>query len=268
VAGLINALKIVGKDLKRVRIVMIGMGAANVATYRLLKQVGVSPEQIVACDRTGILHNGRSDLECRQQEFVDKWRVCCESNGDRFEGSIAQALRGADVCVAFSEPGPGVIPPEHVQDMAANAIVFACANPTPEIWPTVAREAGARIVATGRSDFPNQVNNSLAFPGIFRGVLDVRARRITDGMMLSAALELARAAEPGGIHEQRILPLMTDPELPIRLAVRIGLQAQAEGVAGSTADEVTLRRQAERMIDRAQRTLETLWRDELLAPAE
>lgn len=267
-AGLMNSLRIVGKDIHEVQIAMIGMGAANVANYRLLKQLGVAPEQIVACDRNGVLHSGRNDLEARQQEFADKWRVCCESNGNRVRGGIANAMRGADVCLAFSEPGPEIIRPEYVRSMASNSVVFACANPTPEIWPSVAQEAGARIVATGRSDFHNQVNNSLAFPGVFRGVLDVRARTITDGMMLAAVHELALVAEGGGLHEQRILPPMSDESLPVRLAVRTGLQAQADGVAAITQSEDVLERQAKWSIHRARRTLETLWHERLLGPDE
>lgn len=190
IAGLTNALKVVGKLLSNARIALIGVGAANVAVYRLLRACGVSPVAIIACDRRGTLHPGRQDLQQRQDEFRNKWPICQESNGEHVTGGIAEALRGADVCLAFSASGPGVIRPEWVRQMAAGAIVFACANPVPEIWPWEAKEAGARIVATGRSDFPNQVNNSLGFPGIFRGALDVRAKTITDEMALAASHEL------------------------------------------------------------------------------
>jgi malate dehydrogenase (oxaloacetate-decarboxylating) len=194
VAGLLNALKIVGKELNRVRIAMIGMGAANVATYRLLKAAGIDPGGVVACDSRGLLHRGRADVERRQAEFAEKWRVCQESNADQATGAIPEALRGADVCIAFARSDPTLIKPAWVKLMARDAIVFACANPLPEIWPWDAKEAGARVVATGRGDFPNQVNNSLGFPAIFRGALDVRAGAITDEMALAAANELARFA--------------------------------------------------------------------------
>lgn len=263
VAGLINALRVVGKSLGEVRIAMVGMGAANVATYRLLTQVGVSPKQIVACDRTGILHSGRTDLEAAQQEFTDKWRVCSESNVDRVTGGIAEALRGADACLAFSQPGPHTIRPEWVRAMAERAIVFACANPVPEIWPAAAREAGAAIVATGRSDFPNQVNNSLVFPGMFRGVLDVRATKITDRMMLAAMHELGAAAEPGGLSANYILPSISDRELPIRLAVATGLEAQREGIALLQLTAESIRKQAARIIERTRATLDVLGREGL-----
>lgn len=229
VAALLNALKIVGKKMDAIRIAMIGMGAANVATYRLLKVSGVNPGGVVACDSKGILYGGRHDIEERQQEFADKWKVCRETNAEGIRGTIADALRGADVCIAFS--GPGVIKPAWVANMARDSIVFACANPIPEIWPWEAKDAGVRIVATGRSDFPNQVNNSLVFPGIFRGTLDVRARTITDEMALAAAHELVRYATERGINDDDILPRMDEWEVFPRVAVATALKAQEEGVA-------------------------------------
>ncbi len=230
-AGLVNALEVVGKRLDRVRIAMVGIGAANTATYRLLKAAGVAPGRIVACDSRGTLHRGRADIEARQAEFAQKWAICTESNGDAIRDGVADALRGADVCLAFSTPGPGTIEPAWVATMARDAIVFACANPTPEIWPWAAREAGARIVATGRGDFPNQVNNSLCFPAVFRGVLDVRARTITDSMAIAAALELAAVARDAGLSDERIVPRMDEPDLYARVAAATALAAQSEGMA-------------------------------------
>ena len=139
-AALLNALKIVGKELRSVRIAMIGMGAANVATYRLLKSAGIAPRLVIACDSKGILHEGREDIQRQQGQFLEKWQVCTETNGDRVIGSIAEALRGADVCIAFSQSGPGVIRPSWIGTMARDAIVLACANPVPEIWPWEAKE--------------------------------------------------------------------------------------------------------------------------------
>ncbi len=230
-AGLLNALKVVGKELSRIKLVLVGMGAANVATYRLLKAAGVDPAGIIVCDSKGTLHRDRHDLEERQDEFRDKWRACCETNCDGVAGGIAEALRGADACIALSTPTPGTIRPEWVQRMAKGAIVFACANPAPEIWPWEAREAGARVVGTGRSDFPNQVNNSLVFPAVFRGTLDVRARTISDEMALAAAHELARFAEERGIREDDILPRMDEWEVFPREAVATALKAQEQGLA-------------------------------------
>lgn len=239
-AALTNALKISSKQLNNVRIAMIGMGAANVATYRLLVKAGVQPAAVIACDRTGILHRRRRDVEQQQSKYVDKWRICRDSNGDQIEGGVAEALRHADVCIAFSASGPAVIRPEWVGTMNRDAIVFACANPIPEIWPAAAKEAGAFIVATGRGDFPNQLNNSLSFPGIFRGVLDVRARNITEEMAVAAAAELAAAATSRGLHPEHILPRMDEWEIYPRIAAAVGMAAQVEGVAriSRTHDEL------------------------------
>ncbi|HET9215386.1 MAG TPA: NADP-dependent malic enzyme, partial [Terriglobia bacterium] len=230
-AGLLNALTITNRNPESVRIAMIGMGAANVASYRLLKAAGFKPDLIIACDSKGTLHRGRHDIEDQQHHFNDKWRVCCETNPRAVTGGIKEALRSADVCIAFSQPGPGVIRPEWVQGMAPHAIVFACANPVPEIWPDEARKAGAAIVATGRGDFPNQLNNSLVFPAMFRGVLDIRARTISNGMCIAAARELAQYASEQGIHPENILPQMDDCLVIARVAAAAAAQAQLEGLA-------------------------------------
>jgi malate dehydrogenase (oxaloacetate-decarboxylating) len=265
-AGLLNALRVVGKDLRRIKIAMIGMGAANVATYRILRASGVDPQGIVACDGQGTLHRGRQDVEAQQAAYADKWRVCCETNPDRVTGGNAEALRGADVCIAFSASGPDVIRPEWVRTMAANAVVFACANPVPEIWPWDALEAGARIVATGRSDFPNQVNNSLGFPGIFRGTLDVRARTITDGMALAAAHELAACAAEGGLSDTHIAPRMDEWQVVPRLAVATAMQAQADGVARLTKSRDELYAGAAERIIQARAATEALVRAGVIRP--
>jgi len=230
-AALLAATEVTGKSIDRIRIVMFGVGAANVATYRLLKAYGLDPKTIVACDSKGILHPGRDDIESRQLEFADKWRICRESNGDGRRGGPEAAFAGADVCIAFSRPGPGVILPEWVGTMARNAAVFAAANPVPEIFPEAAANAGARIVATGRGDFPNQLNNSLVFPGIFRGVLDVRARTISDQMAIAAAQALVAAAREKGLAADRLLPTMGDWTVPARIAGAVGEAAVAEGLA-------------------------------------
>ena len=243
-AALTNALEIVGKPFGAVRITMVGVGAANVAVYRLLTACGIDPGGVVACDTGGTLHSGREDLERRQGELSDKWRICCDSNADRVEGGIAEALRGADVCIALSTPGPGIVRPEWIREMAPDAIVFACANPVPEIWPEEAREAGARIVATGRCDFPNQVNNSLAFPGIFRGALDVRAREISDRMAIAAARELAAFARERGLRDNAILPTMEEWQVYPRIAAATALAAQDEGLTDT-------KRTRESLIDEA-----------------
>jgi malate dehydrogenase (oxaloacetate-decarboxylating) len=230
-AGLINALAIVGKRLDSVRVALVGTGAANVAVYRLLRAFGFPAAGFVACDSRGTLHRSRNDIATDRDALAEKWRLCTETNPEGIAGGIEAALDGADICIAFSQSGPSVILPAWIRHMAKDAIVFACANPTPEIWPTEARSAGARICATGRSDFPNQVNNSLAFPGIFRGILDVRARAITEEVAIAAARELAKCGAEQGLRDDHILPCMTDWRVHARVAAAAGASANRQGLA-------------------------------------
>jgi malate dehydrogenase (oxaloacetate-decarboxylating) len=229
-AALINALKVVGKKMSEVRIVFVGTGASNVACSRLIFGAGADPAKCFMVDSKGILGKHRKDLELRKAEYVDKWHLCQITNAEGREGDIPGAMRGADVVIALSRSGPGVILPGWIETMAKDAIVFACANPVPEIWPWEAREAGARIVATGRSDFPNQVNNSLGFPGIFRGALDIRARTITDEMCFAAANALADHVGDR-LDEEFILPNMDDWEVFPREAAAVAMKAQEQGIA-------------------------------------
>ncbi len=175
-----------------------------------------------------------------------------ETNPRNLGGGPAEACRGADVLICLSRPGPGTVKPEWIAGMAERAIVFACANPIPEIWPWEAKEAGAEIVATGRSDFPNQVNNSLGFPSIFRGVLDVQASTITDGMCLAAARELAACAPDEGMNPDKILPTMDMAEIFPRVATATALQAIEEGVARLELTRDEIYQKAEKRINRAQ----------------
>jgi malate dehydrogenase (oxaloacetate-decarboxylating) len=230
-AALINALKLVGKKPEEAQIVFVGSGASNVACSRLIFASGVTPALCRVVDSKGILHKERKDLEERKDEYVDKWKLCQITNEEGREGGIPEALDGADVVIALSKPGPGTIQPEWISKMAKDAIVFACANPVPEIWPWEATEAGAVVVATGRSDFPNQVNNSLGFPGIFRGTLDVRASTITDTMCIAAANALADMAEEKGLTSEYILPTMDEWEVFPREAAAVAVQAVEEGLA-------------------------------------
>jgi malate dehydrogenase (oxaloacetate-decarboxylating) len=229
-AGLINALKVVGKKMSEVRITFIGSGASNVACSRLIFGWGADPAKCAIVDTKGILGKHRKDLEMRKAEYVDKWRLCQITNAEGRIGGIPEAMKGADVVIALSRSGPGVILPEWVSAMAKDAILFACANPVPEIWPWEAKEAGAVVVATGRSDFPNQVNNSLGFPGIFRGALDVRARTITDEMCFAAAQAMADQIGDK-LDEEHILPNMDDWEVFPREAAAVAMKAQEQGLA-------------------------------------
>lgn len=269
-AGLLNALRIVGKPINEVKIVFIGSGASNVAISRLCFKAGVDPAKCIVVDSQGILHGKRQDIFLRRAEYVDKWRLCQMTNAEGRQGGIAEALIGADVCIALSKPGPGTIRGEWISQMAADAIVFACANPTPEIWPWEAEAAGARIVATGRSDFPNQVNNSLGFPGIFRGALDVRAKTITDEMCIAAAEALAAAAPDAGLNPECILPTMIEWEVYAREAMAVGLKAQEQGLARVRLSADELFGQASEMILRSRRLTEVMMETGLIAepPAE
>jgi malate dehydrogenase (oxaloacetate-decarboxylating) len=231
VAGLLNAVKIVGKRMEDIRVAMIGAGAANIAISRLIVIAGVNPENIIAVDSKGILHKDRGDRETLRTKYKEKWHLCETTNPKGIKGDVKEAMEGADVVISASKPGPGVIKKEWVEQMADDPIVFAEANPIPEIWPWEAQEAGARIIATGRSDFPNQVNNSLGFPGIFRGALDIRATKITDEMCIEAAKELAKVAEDNGINEDYIIPNMDQWEVFPREAVAVGSMGIEQGVA-------------------------------------
>jgi malate dehydrogenase (oxaloacetate-decarboxylating) len=268
-AALMNALELQGKRLADVRIALIGMGAANVAAYRLLTAAGVDAGNIVGCDTGGTLHRGRLDIEEQSGLYVDKWRVCRESNAGAVVGGIKEALRGADVLVAFSRPQPGLIRAEWVRDMAPRPIVFACANPEPEIWPWDARSAGAAIVATGRSDFPNQLNNALAFPGILRGVLDVRARTVSDEMAIAAAREIADCARNPDLGEETILPRIDDPEVAVRVAVATAMTARRQSLASLAKEAATVRDEARATIARARAATAALLREGVIpAPPE
>jgi malate dehydrogenase (oxaloacetate-decarboxylating) len=230
-AAMINAAKIVGKRLSDMRIVFVGSGASNVACSRLIFAYGAYPGNCLMVDSKGILGKHREDLKMRRAEYVQKWRLCQITNDAEIKGGIQEALRGADAVVALSKPGPGTIKPEWIKAMAKDAIVIAAANPIPEIWPWEAKEAGAVVVATGRSDFENQVNNSLGFPGIFRGALDVRATTITDEMAIAASVSLAERAEEQGLSPERILPTMDDWEVFPREAAAVAQKAVEQGVA-------------------------------------
>ncbi len=256
-AALINALKIVGKEMSEVTIAFIGSGASNVACSRLIFGWGADPAKCFMVDSKGILGTHRRDLELRKAEFVDKWHLCQITNAESRQGKIPEAMKGVDVVIALSRSGPGVILPEWVETMAEEAIVFACANPVPEIWPWEAKAAGARIIATGRSDFPNQVNNSLGFPGIFRGALDVRVTTITDEMCFAAAKALADHVGDR-LNEEQILPSMDDWEVFPREAAAVAVEAQEQGVAQLQLSYDELYDQAHRIIKRSRELTHTM----------
>jgi len=265
-AGLINSLKVVGKKKEEVRLALIGVGAGNVAITRMLFADGFKPENTIFVDSKATLHTGRTDLEEKQSKNPYKWELCQKTNPEKRTGGIGEALKGADVCISLSKSGPDTIKPEWVKAMAKDAIAFICANPIPEIWPWEAKEAGVRIVATGRSDFPNQVNNSVSFPAIFRGALDVKARTITDEMCIAAAYELAKCAEDRGISEDYIIPTMGEWEVFIREAVAVGMKAIEQGVAREKLSRDQLTKRAEKIIKEAREATALLMKSGLIPP--
>ncbi len=228
-AGLINALKLVDKKMFDVKMVLLGAGASNTTVARLVIAAGGDPKKIILFDSKTSLHTGRDDIR-QDKSFYRKWELCETTNPDKIE-DFAEAMKGADVLIALSKPGPDVVKPEWISSMAEKSIVFVCANPIPEIYPYAAKEAGAYIVATGRGDFPNQVNNSLGFPGILKGALMVRARKITDNMAIAAAESLAKYAEKRGIDTENIIPKMDEAAVFPVEAADVAMQAIKDGVA-------------------------------------
>lgn len=261
-AGLLNALKVAGKKLSEVRIVYFGAGAANTTCLRLNLAAGADPEKSIMFDSRGALHQGRKDIEA-DHRFYRKWEICLQTNPDRVE-TIEKALKGADVLLSLSTPGPGVIKPEWIRQMAPKAIVFACANPVPEIYPYEAKEAGAYIVGTGRGDFPNQVNNSLGFPGILKGALLVRARKVTDSMATAAAKSLAAFAEKRGINPDNVIATMEEPAVFPNEAADVATQAVKDGVARVQMSRDEAYRKAEEDISYARKLTEFLIRESFI----
>ncbi len=221
-AGLTNALKIVGKKLDEIKVVMSGAGAASVAISKLLISAGV--KNLTMCDRRGAIYKGRPEGMNKVKEEMAEI-----TNPEMIKGSLADALKGADVFVGVS--APGLVTKDMVRSMNKDAVIFACANPTPEIFPDEAKEAGAAVVATGRSDFPNQINNVLAFPGIFRGALDVRASDINEEMKIAAAKALANLVSDEELNADYIIPAAFDERVAPAVAKAVAEAAKKSGVA-------------------------------------
>jgi malate dehydrogenase (oxaloacetate-decarboxylating) len=266
IAGLINALELTGRSVREIRTVLLGAGAANIATARLLLALGHDPHRLALVDSRGILHAERSDVDELSVRNPWKYRLALQTNGGGRTGDLSTALADADVLLAASTPDPNTIKPAQVRSMAKGPIVFALANPVPEIWPHVARGAGAAVVATGRSDFPNQVNNSLVFPGVFRGVLDARARSIPDTIVLAAARELARHAADRGLTREHLLPTMQETEVFPHVAAAVAGAAVREGIARRTLSDEEFLQRATVQMGRSRRLVEALRRSHLVPP--
>ena len=220
-AGMINALKVVGKKLEDVKIVTSGAGAAGIAIIKLMMSMGL--KNVIMTDRKGAIYEGREGLNPIKEEMAKVTNLSHE------KGTLAEVIKGADVFVGVS--APGTLTADMVKTMAKDPIIFACANPTPEIFPDEAKAAGAAVVSTGRSDFPNQVNNVLCFPGIFRGALDVRASAITEGMKIAAAYAIAGLVSDEELSAEYILPKAFDPRVKDAVATAVAEAARKDGVA-------------------------------------
>ncbi|OOM07424.1 NAD(P)-dependent malic enzyme [Clostridium saccharobutylicum] len=220
-AGVINALKVVDKKLEDIKVVVNGAGAAGTAIAKLLLSSGV--KNLIACDKVGILYRGMEKIDDAKEALAEI------TNPDNIKGSLSDALVDADLFVGVS--APGILKPEMVKSMNRDAIIFAMANPTPEIMPDEAKAAGARVIGTGRSDFPNQVNNVLAFPGIFRGALDVRAKEINEEMKLAAAYAIAGYIKDEDLNENNVIPSALDKNVAIKVAEAIAKAARESGIA-------------------------------------
>ena len=220
-AAMLNALKLTGRKLSDIKVVTSGAGAAGIAIIKLLVSLGL--KEVIMCDRSGAIYEGREGLNAEKQEMAKI------SNLQKKKGSLADMLVGADVFIGVS--APGTVTPEMVKTMAPNPILFPMANPVPEIMPELAKEAGAAVIGTGRSDFPNQINNVLAFPGIFRGTLDVRARDINDEMKVAAAYAIAGLIDEQDLNPDYIIPNPFDKRVAPAVAKAVAEAAKKTGVA-------------------------------------
>ena len=228
-AGIFNSLKLTKKRLEDCKIVLLGSGASNTTVSRFLFLSGGDPQKTFLFNSKGGLHKNREDIK-NDKRFYQQWELC-ETTNPNCINDISTAMKGADILIALSTPGPDIVKQEWIKSMAEKPIVFVCANPIPEIYPYAAKEAGAFIVATGRGDFPNQVNNSLGFPGILKGTLLTRSKKITDNMAISAAKTLAGYVSKKSLTPEYILPLMTESEVYACVAESVAQQAIKDNVA-------------------------------------
>ena len=220
-AAMMNALKLTGKKIDEIRVVTSGAGAAGIAIIKLLIAMGLN--DVVLCDRKGAIYKGRDGLNKEKEEMAEI------TNKQMRKGTLEEVIKGADVFIGVS--APGCVTPEMVKSMAPDPIIFAMANPTPEIMPDLARESGAAVVGTGRSDFPNQINNVLAFPGIFRGALDVRASDINDEMKIAAAKAIADFVKDDELTAEYIIPSALNRDVAAAVAKAVAQAARDTGVA-------------------------------------
>ncbi|MFW9887346.1 MAG: NADP-dependent malic enzyme [Candidatus Thorarchaeota archaeon] len=259
-AGVFGGLNVVKKEIENVRVAFLGVGAANTRTAYLLLSAGVDAKNVIMVDSRGAIYADREDIVKQKDYDTFKYDLAQKTNPERHTGDLGEVIKGMDVLITASTPTPGSVKKEWVSKMASDAIVYACANPLPEIWPWDAKEAGARIVGTGRSDFDNQINNSLGFPGIFRGTLDVMAATITDEMCIAAARALADLGAKEA-NERKVIPTMDQWELYPLEATAVGMKAIEQGIARKEWGEKELYKHAENIIRTARAASEMLYRE-------
>lgn len=255
-AGLLNALKIVNKPIETCKFVLFGSGAGNTGVANLLILFGANPHKIILMDSKGSLHIQRKDYQ-QNPDFYRQWDLCKKTNAQQLI-SHEEIFTDADVLIALSQPGPDIIKKEWIQMMASDAIVFACANPNPEIFPSEAMEAGAAIVATGRGDFPNQINNSICFPGMLKGTLACGAKQISDSMMCRAAQSIADFVPDNKLSAHKIIPDMFTQGLYSKIATDIAMQAIEDGNIRFNKDLIEIKNEIEFDIQQAQLVLKLL----------
>ncbi len=265
-AGVLGGLNVVKKDIENIRVALLGVGAANTRTAYLLFAAGVSPKNTIMVDSKGAIYADREDIIAEKDYDTFKYDLAQKTNPDRMTGDLGEVIDGVDVLISASTPHPGTIKKDWVSKMAKDSIVYACANPLPEIWPWDAKAAGAKIVGTGRSDFENQINNSLGFPGIFRGTLDVRAHTITDEMCVAAAQALADLGAKEAC-ESKVIPTMDQWELYPAEATAVGMKAIEQGIARVQWEEKELYKHAEDVIRTARGASEMLYKQGFIPKA-
>ena len=266
VGGVIGAAHHVGKSLDQLKIAMLGVGSANTRTAYVLESAGVPLKNITMADSKSIITKDRPDIIEQKDYDTFKYDLAQKTNSEGLSGDFSNAMEGADVMISASKSAPDVVKKEWISQMASDSIVFACANPIPEIWPWKAKAAGARVVGTGRSDFDNQINNSLGFPGIFRGTLDVNATTITDEMCVAAAQAIADIAIKKGTTDKYVIPTMDEWELYPYEATKVGMKAIEQGVARTIMEEDELFKIAEEKIKYARDLTKSLMDNNFIAP--
>ena len=268
-AALYNALNLTNRKLKDAKIVLFGAGAANIAAARLMISAGAPAGHIILVDSKGILNPEREDIDRMMLQNKWKYDLALKTNEEKLSGDIEVAAKGADALIAASLPGPHTLSSQTLRKMNHDAILFALSNPIPEIWPAEAKKAGVKIIATGRSDFPNQVNNSLIFPSVMRGVLDVRSKSVPDEVIVSGAEELAKfARDQGSFGVQHILPTMMDWEIYPAVSSSVGAKCVNLGIARKNLSRKQLYYRASEIIDGAKKMIHKLQETHLIQPLE